>query len=58
MGRSVSAWLERLGLAARAADRLDTMSHGNQQNVRPPARSMALLSTGGEQNDRLSSVDR
>jgi ABC-2 type transport system ATP-binding protein len=26
-------WLERLGLADRAADRLDTLSHGNQQRV-------------------------
>jgi ABC-2 type transport system ATP-binding protein len=31
--RSVDAWLERLGLAARAADRLDALSHGNQQRV-------------------------
>src|SRR5215470_13809478 len=30
---SVDAWLERLGLAGRAADRLDTLSHGNQQRV-------------------------
>ena len=33
VGRSVDAWLERLGLAARAADRLDALSHGNQQRV-------------------------
>ena len=33
VGRSVDAWLERLGLAARAADRLDSLSHGNQQRV-------------------------
>jgi ABC-2 type transport system ATP-binding protein len=26
-------WLERLGIADRAADRLDTLSHGNQQRV-------------------------
>jgi ABC-2 type transport system ATP-binding protein len=31
--RSVGAWLERLGLAGRAADRLDALSHGNQQRV-------------------------
>jgi ABC-2 type transport system ATP-binding protein len=33
VGRSVDEWLERLGLAARAADRLDALSHGNQQRV-------------------------
>jgi ABC-2 type transport system ATP-binding protein len=33
VGRSVDGWLERLGLAARAADRLDVLSHGNQQRV-------------------------
>jgi ABC-2 type transport system ATP-binding protein len=27
------SWLEQLGLAARAKDRLDTLSHGNQQRV-------------------------
>ena len=32
-GCSVDTWLERLGLAGRAADRLDTLSHGNQQRV-------------------------
>ena len=32
-GRSVDGWLERLGLTARAADRLDALSHGNQQRV-------------------------
>jgi ABC-2 type transport system ATP-binding protein len=32
-GRSVDRWLERLGLAGRAADRLDALSHGNQQRV-------------------------
>ena len=26
--RSVDAWLQRLGLAGRAADRLDALSHG------------------------------
>ena len=31
--RSVDAWLERLGLVARGADRLDALSHGNQQRV-------------------------
>ena len=30
---SVDAWLERLGLAHRAGDRLDALSHGNQQRV-------------------------
>ena len=29
----VDTWLDRLGLSARAADRLDTLSHGNQQRV-------------------------
>jgi ABC-2 type transport system ATP-binding protein len=33
VNRSVGTWLERLGLANRAADRLDTLSHGNQQRV-------------------------
>ncbi len=33
VGRSVDGWLERLGLADRARDRLDTLSHGNQQRV-------------------------
>jgi ABC-2 type transport system ATP-binding protein len=33
VGLSVDGWLERLGLAARAADRLDALSHGNQQRV-------------------------
>jgi len=32
-GRSVDGWLERLGLAERAADRLGALSHGNQQRV-------------------------
>ncbi|WP_107774591.1 ABC transporter ATP-binding protein [Nocardioides sediminis] len=31
--RSVDGWLDRLGLADRAQDRLDTLSHGNQQRV-------------------------
>jgi len=33
VSRSVGTWLERLGLADRAADRLDALSHGNQQRV-------------------------
>lgn len=33
VNRSVDAWLERLGLAGRAADPLDALSHGNQQRV-------------------------
>ena len=33
VNRSVDAWLERLGLTGRAADRLDALSHGNQQRV-------------------------
>jgi ABC-2 type transport system ATP-binding protein len=33
VGHSVDSWLERLGLAARAGDRLDALSHGNQQRV-------------------------
>ena len=33
VARSVDSWLERLGLADRAADRLDALSHGNQQRV-------------------------
>ncbi len=32
-GCTVDAWLERLGLAARAGDRLDALSHGNQQRI-------------------------
>jgi ABC-2 type transport system ATP-binding protein len=32
-GQSVDAWLERLGLADRTSDRLDALSHGNQQRV-------------------------
>ena len=31
--RSVDGWLERLGLAERAHDRVDALSHGNQQRV-------------------------
>jgi ABC-2 type transport system ATP-binding protein len=30
---TVDAWLERLGLSGRAGDRLDALSHGNQQRV-------------------------
>ncbi len=33
VGQSVDAWLERVGLANRAGDRLDALSHGNQQRV-------------------------
>jgi ABC-2 type transport system ATP-binding protein len=33
VARSVDSWLERLGLAGRAKDRLDVLSHGNQQRV-------------------------
>jgi ABC-2 type transport system ATP-binding protein len=31
--RSVDRWLERLGLESRARERLDALSHGNQQRV-------------------------
>ena len=31
--RTVDRWLDRLGLADRAGDRLDALSHGNQQRV-------------------------
>jgi ABC-2 type transport system ATP-binding protein len=33
VGRIVDAWLGRLGVADRATDRLDSLSHGNQQRV-------------------------
>jgi ABC-2 type transport system ATP-binding protein len=33
VGRSVDTWLERLGLADRRNDRVDALSHGNQQRV-------------------------
>ncbi len=33
VGRLADRWLERLGLGDRSADRLDTLSHGNQQRV-------------------------
>ena len=33
VGRAADTWLERLGVADRATDRLDTLSHGNQQRV-------------------------
>ena len=33
VARSVDAWLERLGLAERAGDKLEDLSHGNQQRV-------------------------
>jgi ABC-2 type transport system ATP-binding protein len=32
-GRTVDLWLDRLDLASRAADRLDALSHGNQQRA-------------------------
>ena len=33
VGQIADRWLERLGLADRATDRLDALSHGNQQRV-------------------------
>jgi ABC-2 type transport system ATP-binding protein len=33
VGRSVDTWLERLGLADRAKEPVDALSHGNQQRV-------------------------
>jgi len=33
VSQNVDTWLERLGLADRARDRLDALSHGNQQRV-------------------------
>lgn len=33
VSRTVDGWLDRLGLAGRAHDRLDSLSHGNQQRV-------------------------
>ena len=33
VARSVDVWLERLGIADRATERLDVLSHGNQQRV-------------------------
>jgi ABC-2 type transport system ATP-binding protein len=33
VARTVDLWLERLGLAGRANDRVDVLSHGNQQKV-------------------------
>ncbi|MCZ7528072.1 MAG: ATP-binding cassette domain-containing protein [Acidimicrobiia bacterium] len=33
VGRSIDQWLERLGLADRQNDRVDALSHGNQQRV-------------------------
>ena len=33
ISRSVDEWLERLGLQDRAGDRVDALSHGNQQRV-------------------------
>jgi ABC-2 type transport system ATP-binding protein len=42
VGRRVDAWLERFGLADRADDRVDALSHGNQQRVQLAA---ALVNT-------------
>jgi ABC-2 type transport system ATP-binding protein len=33
VSRNVDAWLDRFGLADRGSDRLDALSHGNQQRV-------------------------
>jgi ABC-2 type transport system ATP-binding protein len=33
VNRTVDIWLERLALSSRAGDRLDALSHGNQQRV-------------------------
>lgn len=33
VGRNVERWLDQLGLLDRADDRLDTLSHGNQQRI-------------------------
>jgi ABC-2 type transport system ATP-binding protein len=33
VGRTVDEWLDRFDLSARAKDRLDALSHGNQQRV-------------------------
>jgi ABC-2 type transport system ATP-binding protein len=33
VSRSVDTWLDRLGISSRADDRLDVLSHGNQQRV-------------------------
>ena len=33
VGRTVDDWLERLGLASRVNDSVDSLSHGNQQRV-------------------------
>jgi ABC-2 type transport system ATP-binding protein len=33
VARNVDSWLEQLGLADRATDRVDALSHGNQQRV-------------------------
>ena len=33
MGDTVDLWLERLGIADRGQDRVDALSHGNQQRV-------------------------
>jgi ABC-2 type transport system ATP-binding protein len=45
VSRNVDSWLTRFGLADRAKDRLDALSHGNQQRVQliptAPGRSSA-----------------
>jgi ABC-2 type transport system ATP-binding protein len=46
MTRGLDTWLERLSLAKRAADRLDPLSHGNQQRVQLIA---ALVNEPGRQ---------
>ncbi len=33
VNQTIDIWLERLGLSSRAGDRLDALSHGNQQRV-------------------------
>jgi ABC-2 type transport system ATP-binding protein len=33
VNQTIDTWLERLGLSDRASDRLDALSHGNQQRV-------------------------
>ena len=44
VGRSVDNWLERLGLAGRADDTVDSLSHGNQQRPAPPCCSRVTSS--------------
>jgi ABC-2 type transport system ATP-binding protein len=33
VNQTVDTWLDRVGLSSRAGDRLDALSHGNQQRV-------------------------